>query len=164
MKREEAVRVLREDPVAQRLLTATFPARLAYTALDGTPRAIPVAFHFDGHHIIVASPDQAPKVAAMQENPAVALTIDTDTPPPDMLLVRGTCAVDFVDGVVPEFLTANRRMIPAEHYDSWVDQVTAVYDRMARIEIAPTWARAYDFETRIPQTVEELARRRGLTI
>ena len=33
---------LLEDPVAQRLLHATIPARLAYTALDGSPRVVPI--------------------------------------------------------------------------------------------------------------------------
>jgi hypothetical protein len=36
--------------------------------------------------------------------------------------------------------------------------VHALYDQMARIDITPTWVKIHDFETRIPQAVEDLAR------
>ena len=36
---------LLHDPVAEKLLGSTIPARLAYTWMDGTPRVVPVWFH-----------------------------------------------------------------------------------------------------------------------
>ena len=33
---------LLEDPVAQKMLQSTLPARLAYTWSDGTPRVVPI--------------------------------------------------------------------------------------------------------------------------
>ncbi len=36
---------LLDHPVAQRLLSSTEPAQLAYSWLDGTPRTIPIWFH-----------------------------------------------------------------------------------------------------------------------
>lgn len=36
---------LLNDPVAQRLLQSTNPARLAYVWKDGTPRVVPIWFH-----------------------------------------------------------------------------------------------------------------------
>jgi hypothetical protein len=36
--------------------------------------------------------------------------------------------------------------------------VQELYDQMVRIDITPTWVEIHDFETRIPQAVEELAR------
>ncbi len=68
-----------------------------------------------------------------------------------------------VDGVVPEYLEANRRMMPSEHWEGFEAQVTALYDRMARSEITPTWATVFDFETRAPQTVMRLAQAKGLS-
>ncbi|NQX27825.1 pyridoxamine 5'-phosphate oxidase family protein [Microbacteriaceae bacterium VKM Ac-2854] len=162
MNREQILTLLNEDPFAQDLLHSHIPARLAYVALDGTPRAIPIAYQWNGASFILATPDIAPKVKALQANPAVALTIDTDTQPPVVLLVRGTAAVTFVDGVVPEFFEANRRMIPAEAWDGFEQQVTALYDRMARIEITPTWAKVLDFQTRAPETVMKLAAAKGM--
>ena len=52
-----------EDPVAVELLQSTEPARLAYTWTDGTPRVVPIWFHWDGHRLVFGSPADAPKVA-----------------------------------------------------------------------------------------------------
>lgn len=163
MNHDEVLALLAGDAFAQQLLSSSIPARLAYVALDGSPRAIPIAYHFDGESFVMATPDIARKVTALQANPAVALTIDTEAQPPLALLVRGTAAVTFVDGVVPEYLEANRRMIPAESWAAFEDQVTSLYDRMARIEITPTWAKVLDFQTRAPEAVMTLAAAKQLT-
>lgn len=42
---------LLNDPVAQELLHSTVPARLAYTWLDGTPRVVPIWFHWNGEEV-----------------------------------------------------------------------------------------------------------------
>jgi hypothetical protein len=42
---------LLNDAIAQELLRSTIPARLAYTARDGTPRVVPITFHWDGTDI-----------------------------------------------------------------------------------------------------------------
>jgi hypothetical protein len=160
---DEVLALLNDDPFAQQLLTSAIPARLAYVALDGTPRAIPIAYHFTGRSIVLATPDGAPKIRALQAHPAVALTIDTETQPPLVLMVRGTASVTFVDGVVPEYLAANRRMLPPGAHAAFEQQVTALYDRMARIEITPTWATVLDFQTRAPRTVMKIAAAKGLT-
>jgi hypothetical protein len=39
---------LLNDPVARRLLASPVPARLAYTWTDGTPRVVPIGFHWNG--------------------------------------------------------------------------------------------------------------------
>ena len=148
------------DPVAQRLLNSANPARLAYVAHDGTPRAIPIGFHWDGDRIVIGTVPASPKVAALRANPAVALTIDTSPPtwPPNVLLVRGTAAVTMIDGVFPEYIAGAKKVTPAEEFPSWEAGVHALYDQMARIDITPTWVKIHDFVTRIPQAVEDLAR------
>jgi pyridoxamine 5'-phosphate oxidase-like protein len=161
MNREDVLTLLNEDSFALKLLNSAVPARLAYIALDGAPRVIPIAFHFAGDVFVLATPDIAPKVAALQANPAVALTIDTDGQPPKVLMVRGSASITFVDGVVPEYLEANRRMLPREAWEPFERQVTFLYDRMARIEITPTWAKMLDFQTRLPETVMKLAAAKG---
>ena len=156
------VRAVLEDPVAQRLLSSANPARLAYVARDGTPRVVPVGFTWTGTAIVVGTVPGSAKVAALQANPTVALTIDTSPPawPPNVLLVRGTATVSFVDGVFPEYVDGARKVTPAEVFPQWERGVHALYDRMARIDVTPTWARVHDFETRIPQAVEDLVRAR----
>ncbi|CAN5264147.1 hypothetical protein BH24ACT9_BH24ACT9_17040 [soil metagenome] len=95
---------------------------------------------------------------ALTNDPRDALTIDTDTCPPNVLLVRGTAAVDIVDGIPDEYLETNRMRTSDEEFAKWETEVRRLYKQMARIVISPTWAKILDFETRIPSAVEELAR------
>jgi hypothetical protein len=53
---------LLNDPVAQELLRSTAPARLAYVWPDGTPRVVPIWFHWNGNEIVLGTPLKAPKV------------------------------------------------------------------------------------------------------
>jgi hypothetical protein len=154
----DAVRAVLEDPVSRRLLASGNPARLAYVARDGTPRVVPVGFHWNGETLVIGTVPAAPKVAALRANPAVAVTIDTSPPtwPPNVLLLRGTAEVTLVDGVFPEYVEAARKAVPAEEFPQWEAGVHALYDRMARIDVTPDWAAVHDFETRLPQAVADL--------
>ncbi|KQY62470.1 MULTISPECIES: pyridoxamine 5'-phosphate oxidase family protein [unclassified Nocardioides] len=148
------------DPVAQRLLQSANPARLAYVAPDGTPRVIPIGFEWDGTSIVLGTIPTSAKVAALKANPAVAITIDTSPPtwPPNALLIRGTATLTDVDGVFPEYVEGARKVTPADAFPEWEAGVNALYDTMTRIDITPTWVKIHDFETRIPQAVEDLAK------
>ena len=158
----DEIRAVMEDPVARRLLASANPARLAYVARDGTPRVVPVGFSWNGVAIVIGTVPGSAKVAALRARAAVALTIDTSPPtwPPNVLLVRGTAEVSVVDGVFPEYVEGARKVTPAEEFPRWEAGVHALYDQMVRIDVTATWARVHDFETRIPQAVEELARSR----
>jgi hypothetical protein len=159
VERDEIRRVM-DDPVARRLVTSANLARLAYIALDGTPRVVPVAFHWNGESIVIGTVPGSAKVAALRANAAVALTVDTSPPawPPNVLLIRGTAEISLVDGVFPEYVEAARKVTPAEEFPDWEAGVRALYDRMARIDVTPTWAKVHDFETRLPEAVDELVR------
>jgi Pyridoxamine 5'-phosphate oxidase len=100
MQPQDVTRVL-NDPLAQELMQSSIPARLAYVGPDGFPRAIPIGFHWDGVQFVLCTVPDAPKVSALKTNPKVALTVDTNAFPPHVLLVRGTAAIDIVDGVPP---------------------------------------------------------------
>lgn len=93
----------------------------------------------------------------------IALTIDTDTYPPNVLLVRGTAAIEIVEGIPDEYLATNRKRTSEEQFAEWETEVRRLYKQMARIEITPTWAKILDFETRLPSAVEELARQQQRT-
>src|SRR4051812_11220736 len=156
------VRATMNDPVAVRLLASSNLARLGYVALDGTPRVVPVAFHWTGDALVIGTVPGSAKVAALKANPSVALSIDTSPPawPPNVLLVRGTATVTLVDGVFPEYVAASRKLVPPEDFPGWQAGGEALYDRMGRIDITPTWATIHDFETRLPQAVADLAEAR----
>ena len=69
------------DPVAQALLASTLPARLAYTWPDGTPRIVPIGFHWNGKEIVLGTFPDSPKMKALRNGTLVAVSIDTDTMP-----------------------------------------------------------------------------------
>jgi hypothetical protein len=149
------------QPYSQQLLHGPEPARLAYTGLDGAPRAIPIGFWPDGDRIVMATVPRAAKVAALRADPRVALTIDRGAFPPKVLLIRGTAELDLVAGVPEGYLTAGRKVMDESQYGDWVAGVQALYDEMVTITVTPTWAKLLDFETTIPQAVAELIEERA---
>jgi nitroimidazol reductase NimA-like FMN-containing flavoprotein (pyridoxamine 5'-phosphate oxidase superfamily) len=72
MDHQEVIDTL-NDPLAQELLRSNIPARVAYTGLDGFPRAMPIGFHWNGVQFILATSPKVPKVRALNANPKVAL-------------------------------------------------------------------------------------------
>jgi hypothetical protein len=155
MRHETVMNVL-SDSLAQELLHSPLLARLGYIGSDGTPRVVPVGYVWSGSTFIVCTAVQAPKVRALASNAKVALSIDTDTQPPHVLLVRGTATVQIVDGVPNEFLEASDKSLPRDQWAQFEAQVRSIYPQMARITIEPEWAKLLDFETRLPIAVEWL--------
>ena len=137
-------------PVAQQLLHSRLPVRLAYIARDGTPRVVPMQFHWTGEEVVVSCWPDDPKAAAIRALPEVALTIDTAEPPFIVLQIRGTAAVLLVDGVSPEMAAASMRYMGPEAGQAWVEQAARLSPQMVRIAIRPTWVDVLDFETRLP--------------
>lgn len=144
---------LLNDPVAQKLLRSTIPARLAYVWRDGTPTVVPIWFHWDGHELVLGTPPKAPKVKALASNPRVALTIDDDAWPHRVLMVRGTAQARVVEGVPAEYAAAARRYFGDERGRAWVDRLHGMVSGMARISIRPEWVGILDFETRFPSAL-----------
>src|SRR5205085_4895579 len=100
---------LLQTPVAQELLQSTIPARLAYVWPDGTPRVVPIWFHWNGTELVLGTPPKSPKVHALTPKANVALSIDGNTFPYRVLQIRGTAQVETVPGVVPEYAAAAER-------------------------------------------------------
>jgi PPOX class probable F420-dependent enzyme len=144
---------LLQDPVAQELLQSRIPARLAYTWTDGSPRVVPIWFHWNGSEIVLGTPPRAPKLKALTRNPKVAVTIDSDTWPHRVLLIRGTARIETVNGVVPEYAASARRYFGEEQGNAWVKQVEGMAPRMARVAITPEWVGVLDFQTRFPSAI-----------
>jgi pyridoxamine 5'-phosphate oxidase-like protein len=145
-------------PLSQELL-ARGMTRLAYVAKDATPRSIPIVFTWNGAEIVMCTSKNAAKLPALRNNPAVALTIDTEVHPPKILLIRGRAELDVVEGIPDEYLEASGsyQMTPEQRIE-WEAGVRSLYDGMVRIVVTPTWAKLIDFETTLPSAVEELIR------
>ena len=160
MQPNEITEVLNR-PISQELLARDL-TRLAYVSKDGTPRTIPIAFVWNGSEIVMCTSKNAPKLAALRHNPAVALTIDTEVHPPKILLIRGRAELDVVEGIPDEYLRANStyEMTPEQRVE-WEAEVRSLYDGMVRVVVTPTWAKLIDFETTLPSAVEELVQQRA---
>ena len=146
---------LLQHPASQELLRSKIPARLAYVWMDNTPRVVPIWFHWNGREIVMASPPKAPKLKALARNPKVALTIDDNTFPHKVLLIRGSTRLEPVEGIVPEYAAAAARYFDPELAKGWLGQLRSLVSSMVRITITPEWVGLLDFETRFPSALAD---------
>lgn len=150
---------LLDDPVAQRLLQSTSPAHLAYVWTDGTPRVVPIGFHWNGSELVLGTPPDAPKTKALVDGATVAVSIDTDTMPYKVLQIRGTVRTDVVDGIAPEYEAMTLRTQGEEAGRAWLENLGHISPRMTRIHITPEWVAILDFEQRFPNALERAMER-----
>jgi hypothetical protein len=147
---------LLNDPVAQELLQSRIPARFAYNWTDGTPRVEPIWFHWDGKQVVMASPGTAPKAHAIKSGDKVAITIDTESFPAKVLMIRGTAEVTMVDGVAPEYAMAAERYFGKEGAQAWLGQLAQMgFKSMVRVAVTPEWVGILDFDKRYPSAIEK---------
>ncbi|GGT03823.1 pyridoxamine 5'-phosphate oxidase family protein [Nonomuraea spiralis] len=137
-------------PVARGLLVSSELARVAYVARDGTPRVLPMLFHWNGEEIVLPTFSGSAKLGALRERPDLAITIDVPGPPPEVLLIRGRAEITEVDGILPEYAAAHRRYYGEEQGTKNVEAADRPGVRMGRIAVRPTWAGVLDFQTRLP--------------
>ena len=80
----------------------------------------------------------------------MALTIDSDQWPHDVLSTRGTARVELVDGVVPEYARSADRYFGEEGGKAWPQEASGLFDQWARTAIRPEWVNVLDFRERFP--------------
>jgi hypothetical protein len=151
---------LLDTDIAQRLLHSKIPVRLAYLAIDGTPRVMSSWFVWTGEELVMATYIYCPpmgierparRLRALRTNPQVAVTIDTEPQPPEVLMLRGPVSITEVAGVAPEQAEAARRFLGEEGGAAYLTQVDHPETRMARIALRPTWVGVLDFKgSRLP--------------
>src|SRR5215470_8895811 len=124
---------LLQHPISQELLQSKIPARLAYIASDGTPRVVPIWFHWDGKEFVMASPPKAPKLKALAKNPKVSFTIDDNAFPHKVLIVRGSARLQPVEGIAVEYAMAAERYFGPEQGKAWVKQLSGMVPGMVKI-------------------------------
>jgi hypothetical protein len=118
---------------------------------------LPGWFHWTGSELVMPTFLAAPhirrparRLAALRARPQVAVTIDTETFPPQVLLLRGRAVISEVDGVVPEYALAARRYLGEAAAADYLAQIDRPGTRMARIAVCPSWIGLLDFQTRVP--------------
>lgn len=160
MLTKNEITALLNDPVAQELLHAPIPARLAYTGKDGTPRVIPIAFHWTGEDIVVGISDFAPNWNSFN-NAKVAITIDTNTYPFKVLKIRGAATSTVMDGVPVEYIKAGEQLLGPEGAKVFMQTLQPLLPNIkhwVRVAIRPEWVSILDFQTRFPnQLVKAMA-------
>ncbi|HEY1677245.1 MAG TPA: pyridoxamine 5'-phosphate oxidase family protein [Candidatus Sulfotelmatobacter sp.] len=144
---------LLQHPAAQELLHSKIPARVAYVWMDGTPRVVPIWFHWNGREIVMASPPKAPKLKALATNPKVSLTIDDNTFPHKVLLIRGTARLENLNGIVPEYEACAARYFDPALASQWLSQLRTMVSSMVRITVTPEWVGLLDFQSRFPSAL-----------
>ncbi len=144
---------LLNHPASQEMLRSKIPARLAYVGTDGTPRVVPIWFHWNGREIVMATPPKAPKLKALAKNPKVALTIDENEFPHKVLMIRGTARMEPVEGIVPEYEACAARYFDEKTAAAWLGQLRGTISSMVRIAVTPEWVGLLDFQTRFPSAL-----------
>ncbi|HZZ50069.1 MAG TPA: pyridoxamine 5'-phosphate oxidase [Pseudonocardia sp.] len=149
-----------DTEVAQRLLRSTIPARLGYVALDETPRVVPTWHVWTGQELVMATYLRCPpmgisrpalRLGALRARPQVAVTIDSDQQPPEVLMLRGRVEITEIDGMVAEQAQAARRFLGEEGGAGYVASADHPETRMARIALRPSWVGLLDLRERLPQ-------------
>lgn len=154
---------LLDHDIAQRLLISKELARVSYLALDGTPRVVPMMFHWNGENreLILIAFTSTWKVAALRKRPDIAITIDTSSGVrPEILSIRGQATVSDVEGIAPEYVLMNNRYLGEHWAELRIDEVRELGMEMVRIAVRPTWVGVLDFKTRFPggRTIDDFRR------
>ena len=139
-----------DSPIARELLDSTIPARLAFVGPSGAPHVAPIWFVWNGQAFIMSSIAGSAKHIALENEPRIELTIDSDTPPYRALRARGVANLQVVDGVVAEYVEAAHRYYGQATGDRWIRMMRGFTDSMVRIELVPEWVEVADFAERFP--------------
>jgi hypothetical protein len=96
----------------------------------------------------------AARLRDLRANPDVAISIDTESQPPKVLLLRGRAEVTEVDGVVPEYAASAHQYMGEEAAAEYLAMLDQPGTKMARIAVRPTWVGLIDFESRLPTNMK----------
>jgi len=143
---------LLDSPLARTLLAAAIPARVAYTANDGTPRIVASWFQWTDGELVMPTFIRAPHVAApsrrltaLRARPDVAVSIDTEGTPAQALLVRGKAQITEVYAIDSDYALSARQYLGEEAARDYLAMADQPGTRMARITVRPTWVGLLDF-------------------
>ncbi|MFJ9370847.1 pyridoxamine 5'-phosphate oxidase family protein [Nocardia sp. NPDC101769] len=130
-------------------------ARLAYNGKDGTPRVIPVNFLWTGDELVIGAFAGTYKVRDLRARPDVAICVDTNDSPPQVLMLRGKVSLTEASGVLPEYATVQRQVMGDEAGTAYLEAIDKPGLRMVRIGLLPTWVGVLDFQERFARRTPE---------
>lgn len=147
MSVSDALATITGSSVALKLLQSNNLAHLAYSWKDGTPRVVPMWFYWTGEAVLMGAPPNAPKMKALTGQPTVAITIDSNDWPYQVLSVRGNAQIEIVDGFFAEYGDMAERYLGSEGRKQFLDLAGSLFSQWARITIRPDEVRMLDFGT-----------------
>jgi hypothetical protein len=100
---------------------------------------VSIWFHWDGTELVMATLPGAPKLKALTTGDRVAITIDTEQPPHQILSVRGTATVTEVEGVVEEYAKAAARYLGEEAAKAYLQALPSDIGMAASPCVPTTW-------------------------
>ena len=89
----------------------------------------------------------------------VAVSLDTDSMPYNVLQIRGSVRTDVVDGIAPEYVAMTLRSQGEEAGRAWLENLRLICPRMMRVFITPEWVAILDFQQRFPSALERAMER-----
>ena len=138
-----------DDPIhakALRMLDDDLIAWFVTTARDGSPRAVPVWFLWQGGRMVVMSEPETGKVAAIRRGAPVLMHLQAGGPfGDDVVILHGTA--EDAEQSLSEWLAANREAF-VDKYDEAIDSYGAPMDAIAEkystvIVFTPTRVQAW---------------------
>lgn len=144
---------------ARELLQSCAPAHLAYVKADGTPRIHASWFVWTGEllalPICMPVPDislAVERVRALKANPDVAVSIDSDTFPAEVLMLRGSVEFSEFEGVSQEYMAATVRYLGGRAARAHLVRIDRFEARTININLRPTWAGMLGFDSPVPSS------------
>ncbi len=141
-----------DDEIIAGLLAGPNLARLAYIGRDGRPRVVPIWFAYADDEIVMVTGPKADKVRALAENPAVALTIDSSTPPYHVLMIDGDATIESTDGMAPQYPGIVQRYLGAAT-EAYLKPMRDRVKTQRVIHVAIRSHRVLDFVQRRPKSL-----------
>ena len=141
-----------DDPVVSGLLDGPNLARLAYIGRDGRPRVVPIWYTHDAGDIIMVTGPRADKVRALERNPAVAITIDSASPPYHVLLIDGDASIEPTAGMAPEYPAIVAKYLAAGA-DAYLAPMRDRVKTQRRIRVRVRSWHVLDFVKRFPKSL-----------
>jgi PPOX class probable F420-dependent enzyme len=141
-----------DDPVVAGLLSSPNLARVAYVGRNGRPHVVPIWFAYIEGEIVMVTGPKADKVRALEANGAVALTIDSSTPPYHVLLIDGDATVEPTEGMAPEYPAIVERYL-GRAAEAYLAPMRERVKTQRRIRVRIRRWRVLDFVKRFPKSL-----------
>ena len=123
-------------------LTETHLARIATVQPDGSPHVTPVWYLWNAPYLLIAVVSTSRKVRNIQQNPRVAITIDTESSPAQGVIIEGTALIKNLPARVEHEICA--RYIKSSDLEKYLEYTRNNFASLL-LEITPSKIISWDY-------------------